>query len=445
MTKRKWILVSPKRGITLSDSIPKKELIKTYAACQWWLGKSWLNDKQGKHPMQYLWREEGWASDVELFLIGSAILSLRKQGHKRKDFEGKRIEFLGKHVANHEGYLFELLVSTLFSEANSQVKLLPPSAKCYDLDIITSTDVEIQASCKVCLPSDEHNSFKEYAEIIEGLFTKAQAILNVTGWDLYLQVNNISEFPSANQIQYMLKVTMHNLFTKNKQVTLQCQGNIYEFRHRLPSIAGTLGYSKNIISYNFFAYHSIDTEKEYKRIYNIIKKANKKFKDITISNKQNIIVIKIPRYISIEKIGKYFLKKFEHNFTSTSGIIFIQTHIVHSLEDENVILNTAFQAIYNPNGQYKWDTKEAINLVLPIGQVSGYSPKLVLGNKEFNTELNNESYTLHKCVESYFVKDGYEAKGTSIPGVRRIYQYVMNDRDNLTLEMPSIPFDFKLI
>lgn len=138
-----------KRGVALQDSVPRQTLLGAYGACQWWLGKSWLTEKDGQHPAQILWRTPGWAADVELFLLGRAVQQLHRAGTSRHAFEEKKREFLGAQLGNQRGYLLELLVALLFLEGGNRTRLLPSSAAGYDLDVETHSGVQIQVSCKV--------------------------------------------------------------------------------------------------------------------------------------------------------------------------------------------------------------------------------------------------------------------------------------------------------
>lgn len=155
----------PRRGIEFRNFVPDRELCNAFGACQWWLSKSWLNESFGTHPMQLLWRETGWATDVECYLIGQAIYHLHKNGTKRNALEAKKVEFLGKQTGNQRGYLFELLTALLLLAGGNDVELLEASAKGYDLDVRTPNGHDIQVSCKVVQHSELHKKFTGDARI----------------------------------------------------------------------------------------------------------------------------------------------------------------------------------------------------------------------------------------------------------------------------------------
>ncbi|MEK4230483.1 hypothetical protein [Solibacillus sp. FSL H8-0538] len=429
-------------GSTLSQHISRKNLIKVYAACQWWLGKEWLNQEKGTHPIQIMWQNPNWASDTELYLIGYSILYLRKQGHKRTDFDGKKTEILGKQISNQNGYIFELLVSTLFSENKYKVQLLPPSAQGYDLDITTLKGTELQVSCKVCLPSDNYYEFETYSKDTENKFIQAQKDYNVTGWTLTSQVNRIDSFPTLEQIKFMFGANIERYFKQQEPTEFICSDNYYSFKHRLPTIPGTQGYSLNNISYDYTSFFDFSLENELSRIDRIIKKANAKFKDVTKLNKKNITVIKIPRYLDITNVCEHFLKRFKNNYSSTSGIIFLQSHILYDPTKDTLILNTTVEAIYNLNGQFPWNSNETLDFVIPIGSSSKISPKLVVGNKNEKIKMTMQNkYIYQNTVESYLIKNANNISPSYAPGLTRIFE--LNDGDIINTQ--KIPFDLTLI
>lgn len=435
--------VELKRGGGLKGSIANEDLIKSYAACQWWLGKRWLTTKSSSHPMKEIWSTGGWASDCELFLIGNAILELRKNGHKRIDFEAKKKEFLGKQTANHQGYLFELLASTLFSQGGNKVTLYPPSAKGFDLNIETPLQTKIRASCKVVLPSQNYSYFENYCKTIEKDFWAIQTIEQVTGWDLYMEVYSTKDLPNRELLHKMFLNNLRSIIQNKKQLSFNYNGNIFSFIYRKPNLIGSLGYSNKVVSSNVFGYSPVDVEREYRKIEQVIKKANKKMKDSSITSGQNLLIIRIPRYLAIEDVVNYFNKVFTNNYSTTSAVLFIQVNITKNLIEDTIQILNSIGWVFNTKSTYPWNLEESISMQFDLGLISQNSPELILGDSNYSVPIIKNSYIYQSAVEAYKVPLGYPMSEVKVPGVKRYYE--VDTPDWPLMKMHSIPFDFVLI
>ncbi|MEH7247418.1 hypothetical protein V7114_11625 [Neobacillus niacini] len=431
-----FLKMSEKRGITLQSSIPNRELIKAYGACQWWLSKIWLNQKKIKHPIQKLWQSSGWASDTELYLIGNTILKLRDQGTKREAFEGKKKEFLGKQSANYLGYLFELLVSNLFIEGGNKVNLLPPSAVGYDLDVITPKGTQIQVSCKVVQSSQKHKVFLQEVSKLKNSFVKATQSLRLNGSFLVAEINSIhSELPLKEDIKNCLRSSLivPKYFMYGE--------NAFLFgKNPLPSYAK--GFSTNIPSYSFTAASKIDKKYELERIKSTVNKANKGFKELTVKDKVNLTVIRIPQYLSIESAKEYIENEFAKGvYRNTSAILFLQTHVVNNIKNKNqqeVLINTTLQFVINPSSVVVWPLSDTLHMVQPLGTVSTTTPPIQI----IDQKIEQDMYIETDYIESIIVPLGTPMGGSNIAGVRRVVQWEGTD---LAMEMFPIPTELQLL
>ncbi|ADC49361.1 hypothetical protein BpOF4_06515 [Alkalihalophilus pseudofirmus OF4] len=427
-----------KRGISLD--VPQDEVIKAIGACQWWLKGKWLKDKKKKHPIQKLFQSSDWSSDVELFLIGSSILELRKHGTDKKAFLDKRKEFLGEQRGNQVGYLFELLTALLFSMGGNKVELLPASAAGYDLDVKTPDDISIQVSCKVCQPSNEYSKIITYAEQERDKFFAAYKKLGVHGVNCVIErvkSNGSSTTPFLQYHQYKSMIGKSLFQPYMVQSENREMMGIFS-KSPLPSNA--FSFSRKYPSYSFVLSSPINTEHELKRLHSQIDKANKGFKKVSDNKKLNLTVIRLPHYLSVKMAKGKIEKEFNKGrFTNTSAVIGIQTHIVGDENGESVKINTAFQMIINPSAIVPWPIgKGALKMVQPLGSITTETPAFQIAGQK----INNECYVYSDMNESIVVPPGTSIGSSNIPGLNQIFEYKGMD---LAINAFKIPSEFKFL
>ncbi|MGD6968547.1 hypothetical protein ACQCVP_19185 [Rossellomorea vietnamensis] len=426
-----------KRGISLD--VPKEEVLKAIGACQWWLKGKWLKANKIKHPIQKLYQSSDWASDVELFLIGSSILELRKHGTNKNAFLDKRKEFLGEQSGNQVGYLFELLTALLFSMGGNKVELLPASAAGYDLDVKTSKGVPIQVSCKVCQPSKEYSKFITYAEHERDKFFAAYKSLGVHGVNCVIERVNTEGSPTPYLHSHQYKVMLGNSLFQPYKVQSENRDMLGVFsKSPLPPYA--ISFSRKYPSYSFVLSSPINTEHELRRLHSQVDKANKGFKKISNNKKLNLTVIRLPHYLSVklakEKIEAEFNKG---RFTNTSAVICIQTHIVGDENRESVRINTTYQMILNPSAIVSWPIgKGALKMVQPLGNITTETPAFQIAGQT----VNKEYYVFSDMYESVVVPSGTSVGSSNIPGLNQIFEYQGMD---IAVKAFKIPSEFKFL
>ncbi len=428
--------IQSKRGISLD--VPKKEIVKAIGATQWWLTGKWLKDQKKKHPIQKLFQSTDWSSDVELFLIGSSILELRKHGTDKNAFLDKRKEFLGEQSGNHVGYLFEMLTALLFSMGGNKVELLPASAAGYDLEVKTPDEISIQVSCKVCQPSNEYSTFIKYAEQERDKFLSAYKNLGVHGINCVINSMDFKgKEPSITQLQY--KEFISNALFESLTVH-SGDGHFIGFlsKSKLPSNA--LSFSRKYPSYSFVISNPVNKEHELKRLHSLINKANKGFKNLSNNTKLNITVIRLPHYMSVKSAKDKIESEFRKGrFTNTSAVICLQTHIVGDGNYTSVKINTAFEMIINPTAIVPWPVgKAAINMVHPLGSITSETPPFQIAGQK----ITEEYYVFNDMIESLVVPSGTPIESSNIPGLKQIYEYQGLD---LAINAFNIPTEFKFL
>jgi hypothetical protein len=349
-------------------------------------GENWL-ETESEHPLQKLWNRRDYLATNELYILGNALLELKKIDNKWVNSQVKHI--LGRDENNRRGAFFELIGMSYLLNENVQ---LIPSAACQpgiDGCLQFSDNYKINFSLKRYGLSTHHRTFLEESNKVEKIIV--EELENSSSNTIQVYIASVDKLPNSSD-WHLLKIRISDIVKNFKSAPIE-----FKLENKSWSIK-----VRPLINYNSI-YH--ETKKSYTCIIaspfhknekeNLFSKLDDACINLAKHSSQNskpcnFIYIHLPVTASVKSCCNW-AKEYFDNFPNKplAGIIFYQPSSVNSrgstLINHYIGLETSrkFEVWQGGNANH------IIKLNFPVGICSETSPVLVYHTGNRTQVLDN--------------------------------------------------------
>lgn len=374
----------------------------------------WLLDGLGKHALQVLWNRDDEYSTLELYSFGVALRKMKNLSSTWLNGQIKLIK--GSDENNRRGAFFEIIGLSYIDIPSAKVIPAANSQPGFDAVILSSSN-ETRISCKSYGRSNHDKKFEA-----EGRITETYILDAMQKWGLYyaefliLFESTYPEISDWNNLRSILDDVIRE-FNEMKSGEDYLRPYRFEYKNWIIEIGQSSRLkelSPRLISYKITIagkYH----KNEIRNLYSKLNEAHQNLNQHTINHKgSNIIFVRIPLTISVDKCAEWTLKYFEDNpKVNVHLVIFYQCRITLDTPVNKHTIVHVF--LFAPNPFFPeqvskiFDLESQIKFIVPWGHVTFESPKLFLFDKDIQYPI--EDYYIYQ-KGAFYTKAAKNSNGS---------------------------------
>lgn len=371
-----------KRQNPLSDTATE-EIETALSRIEHFFGNPWLSNENGTNPLQKLWNRRDALSTNELFTFGKSLIAAE---HASEDWLKGQVKLVrGKDENNQKGAVFEIL-AVGYASAKQSVTPAPANQPGYDVDIETPSGAIYRTSLKRYSQSSHERLFQKKSALAEAKFLDGLNVSRLNA-SMYIEAREYlgeSDWQKLYQAVYRMGVS----FTGAKIVEEINKKWLVGLLPLIPEQKEQ--YSKRHTSYSFIcasAYHQNEQNNFLSKLESAVYNLERHVKP---SHAQTpIIIMLLPVTASASSLKSWAQDYLNANSSSAvDAVFFIQPYTATNQDSSSshiaYFLSAALSKSFHSN------SKQSLELEVPVGVVTNNSPKWFLNSNIGQRELNGQ-------------------------------------------------------
>jgi len=397
------------------------------------LSKKWLIKRSKKtNIFKELWKRNDILASVELYTILYSINKFRNQKIWLKSF----FQNIKKNT-QIESCTNELVTAGFFLANNQDIKLCDVGQPGYDF-WINYNNKKIRVSCKKLEESDNEKRFHLFCQKIYDCIPKLLNEFKVNGLQITLFNNNALIFKDMNNedlkkiqtlyLNFIRKALIDYTINNRKITECVCENKeriCFVALHEIDTPNEAICLDSSKVSFKLLI--SFPAFNEQLRLENLFRRASNNMKknagNIDEIN-SNIIIIRIPSFISLTCFDQWLSKKFCNNYSSISGVILYNIEPVTDLQDNMNFLLYSIKYFDNPNSKVTLkeiiEAKKILHCEIPVGKINDQS------NIPYKTIMNDKGDTISLEKRYSFLKGDIFYNLSKIQNVGKYTELINN-------------------
>ena len=400
------------------ESINLDEFKSSLNAIENTLGKKWLENNKGNHPVKRLWSRKDYLASIELFVLGKAIERINTIENQIwiKDF--KR-QIKSQKDSNIQGAAYEAISYSMYSPEKHSVALSEPNQPGYDFKV-TFDGLDVHVSCKKLQASDKEKQLKKLFLDLNDKLEKEFEARKITGVHVFLYsevcVVSFDIETITNEIFEMIKASRplgsscgYNIILKS----LSCDQTGFDL-------------SNNKISYqlNLACKFANDEQTRFENLFRNATKNIKKHSPKQSLNHFNAIMIGLPSNVSIHTAKSWLENRFVGNASEITFVLLTRCIPATNIKNNTTINSVEVAIVFNPIANAAvvefGKNKNMFLLTTPVGVVSCNESKNVVMSETGEQLDLSEFYAFQKGRFCYqHINGPIEFNFNSIPGIEQ--------------------------